>query len=80
METPSVTATWIEEVESAMPLLPMALVPLPAYQYEGKKFMGKGPQTDLVAFIMTAPWIERDLSSADFMKTLQCTCRPATLS
>jgi hypothetical protein len=58
---------------SALPCLPLATVPVKKYRYKQKKVVGKGPEEIDVIFIMTLPWMERDLRSKDFISALQCT-------
>lgn len=62
----------VEEMDKYIPYLPEATIDIPAYRYEGKKLMGKGPATEKIAFIMMLPCMVRDLASEDFVAALQC--------
>jgi hypothetical protein len=37
----------------------------------GKK-TGKGPEEEMVTFIMTLPWMLRDVSSSKFIESVSC--------
>lgn len=62
-------------IKKALPLLPQATIPLPTFRYKDvkkTKLAGKGPGEEEVAFIMTLPWMKRDVNSQKFVDMMQC--------
>lgn len=63
-------------VKQSLPLLPQASVALRTWRYRDArktKRIGKGTETEELDFIMTLPWMQRDVRNSRFIGMMQCT-------
>jgi hypothetical protein len=69
---PKNPAAVLSKVRGCLPFLPQCSAHLQKYMYEGDKFLGKGPATEKISFIMQVPAMNRDLQCPEFIQSMTC--------